>query len=151
MTHVSKLVGALAVATGLAFASMAHAADADKLNLIDELAVWYAAHSDGFDRDASVGAVDAALAPDATIVLTALDITQTKSDYLDSFEGWRDAIEGGIVAHRVDENDGSRAVVTVCYTFESSAVMNRETIVFNPDLQITELVAEQIAENCDSF
>ena len=120
----------------------------DDINIVDELTVWYAAHTDAMARDVATGLVDAALAPDVQITLEAFNIEQNKGEYLDSFDGWQDAIEGGLVAPRVERVDGRVASVVVCYVFEDNAVLNRETFTFNVDMQITSLIAEQLAENC---
>ncbi|MEM9999706.1 MAG: hypothetical protein AAF940_02390 [Pseudomonadota bacterium] len=120
----------------------------DDVNIIDELTVWYAAHTDAMARDVATGLVDAALAPDVRITLEAFDIEQNKSEYLESFDGWQDAIEGGLVAPRVERVDGRVASVLVCYVFEDNVVLNRETVTFNDDMQIAALIAEQLAENC---
>lgn len=120
----------------------------DDINIVDELTVWYAAHTDAMGRDVATGLVDAALAPDVQITLEAFNIEQNKGEYLDSFDGWQDAIEGGLVAPRVERVDGRVASVVVCYVFEDNAVLNRETVTFNDDMQITSLIAEQLAENC---
>lgn len=123
-------------------------ADDDHVNIIDELTVWYAAHTDAMARDDATALVDAALAPDVRIALKAFDIEQNKREYLESFDGWQDAIEGGLVAPRVERVEGRVASVVVCYVFEDNAVLNRETVTFNDDMQITLLIAEQLSEAC---
>ncbi|MEO1748955.1 MAG: hypothetical protein AAFR27_10145 [Pseudomonadota bacterium] len=122
-----------------------------KANIYDELTIWYAAHADGIAFVASNDAVNAALAPMVMIELKSLDIVQNKAEYLDSFEVWREAIEGGLVAHRVDAVEGSIAYVTVCYVFEGNSSLTNETIAFNDDMQITSLVSEELADSCEAF
>ncbi|MEM1375950.1 MAG: hypothetical protein AAGG69_01035 [Pseudomonadota bacterium] len=140
-----------AVVASVFLSPAAFALDVDQLNAVDELTVWYAVHADAIDPSIASAMVDEALAPCAAIELRAFDISQNKTEYLESFGGWRDAIEGGLVSHRIESNDGSNAVVLVCYTFQNNAVLNRETFAFNPDMQITSLVAEEVADNCNEF
>jgi len=122
-----------------------------KINIYDELTVWYAAHADGLASSAAQDAVNAALAPTAMIELKSLALIQNKAEYLESFEGWQEAIEGGLVAHRIDAVEGSAARVTVCYVFEGNSSLTKETIVFNDDLQIASLVALELADSCEAF
>ena len=123
----------------------------EKANIVDELTVWYAAHGDGFQKDAALDAVNAALAPDVNIELKAFDVVQNKSGYLESFDGWRDTVEGGLVAHRVDSIDGLSASTTVCYVFVGNSSLNREMFTFNDDLQIVAFMSEELADNCEAF
>ncbi|MEO1746232.1 MAG: hypothetical protein AAFR13_06850 [Pseudomonadota bacterium] len=143
-----------ACATFLAFTSLAAVlspALGDTVSTNALLSSWYSAHGNAFERDAARSAVAAMLSEDAAIELRDLDLVQTRDEYLESFDGWRDAIEGGAVAFRIDSIDGDTSTVTVCYRFASQPILNAETITLDSDGTIAAIVAEQTADTCDSF
>lgn len=146
---VFRSVSAMVFAGG-AWASSAFASD-QRTNIYGNLTIWYAAHSDSFPVDAARDALNEALAPYVTIDLKTLDIMQVKSEYIESFDSWRDVIEGGIVAHRIDTVKDLTADVRVCYVFEENSSLVKEVFTFSDDMQIESLTSEELARECEAF
>lgn len=93
------------------------------------LDAWYAAL---FAADRQK--LDALLAPDASIVLEDIGITQTKAEFLGSLEEWADAIDGADLSWRLDAGEpsgASAATALVCYRFADNALMTRERFAFS--------------------
>jgi hypothetical protein len=94
--------------------------------------------------------ISALLSPDATIELKDIGVTQTSAEFVSSLDEWADAIKGGSIRHRID-NDGQYTVsATVCYSFATSAMMTKEDFVF-AGKQIISSVQQTIATNCDGY
>jgi hypothetical protein len=97
---------------------------------------------------ADAEALGALLDDDATIVLNDLGVTQTKAEFLDSMDDWRDAIAGGRISHAV--TSGSIAgglAVEVCYRFSSGMQLNREVFTFR-DGRVLSSDQTRIGDNC---
>ena len=106
---------------------------------------WYGA-LEAADREE----IAALLAPDATITLTDLDITQSRDEFVDSMDEWADAIAGGSIRYRVVSADDAGAQVTVCYTFTGNAMMTDERFTVRDGL-IETSVQTTLADHCDGF
>ena len=106
---------------------------------------WYGA-LEAADREE----IAALLAPDATITLTDLGITQSRDEFVDSMDEWSDAIAGGSIRHRVVSADDTGAQATVCYTFTGNEMMTDERFTVR-DGQIETSVQTTLADHCDGF
>jgi hypothetical protein len=94
--------------------------------------------------------IAALLSPDAIIELEDIGVTQTSAEFVASMDEWAEAISGGSIRHRI-ENDGVDTVeVTVCYTFTSNVMMTTESFVF-AGRQIVSSRQKTVATNCDGF
>ena len=94
--------------------------------------------------------ISALLAPEATIELKDIGVTQTTAEFVASLDEWADAIKGGSIRHRIDSDSPDTVSATVCYTFTASSMMTSESFVF-AGRQIVSSVQETIATNCDGF
>jgi hypothetical protein len=94
--------------------------------------------------------IAALLAPEATIELKDIGVTQTRTEYLASLDEWSDAIEGGSIQHRIKSDSPDTVTVSVCYSFTSNKMMTTEDFVF-AGKQIVSSVQETVATNCDGF
>ncbi len=119
--------------------------------------VWAADHHSGLMSrwyDALVAVereeIAALLAPEATVELKDIGVTQTSAEFVASLDEWADAIKGGSIRHKIKADTADAVTVSVCYTFTSSAMMTSEKFVF-ADKQIISSVQETVATNCDGF
>ena len=94
--------------------------------------------------------ISALLAPDATIELKDIGVTQTGAEFVASLDEWADAIKGGSIRHKITGDSAETVSVVVCYSFASSAMMTSENFVF-AGKQIVSSVQETIATNCGGF
>jgi len=111
----------------------------------DILDRWYTllgtANADGLGR---------LLAPRARIKLDDLGLTQTKQEFLDSMEEWRDAIAGGSVRFRVQSTAAGSATALVCYHFKSNDMLTKENFRIVGGL-ITQSDQTKVADDCGTF
>ena len=94
--------------------------------------------------------ISALLAPEATIELKDVGVTQTTAEFMASLDEWADAIKDGSIRHRIESDSADSMSTIVCYTFVESSMMTRESFVF-AGRQIVSSVQETIATNCDGF
>jgi hypothetical protein len=87
----------------------------------------------------------------ATVVLNDLGVTQTKAEFLDSMDDWRDAIVGGAISHRIESGDLTSGVtMLVCYRFAAGEQLNRERFTFN-DGRVIGSEQDKAAADCSGF
>lgn len=106
---------------------------------------WYAELQTGDDA-----AISAMLSDDAVIVLEDIGVEQTKAEFLDSLEEWRDAINGGSIAWKLESAEGNSATALACYRFPDSEMEVRETFTFSGD-QIARSVQTEAGQACEGF
>lgn len=70
------------------------------------------------------------IAGDAVFVLEDIGIEQSRDEFLESLPEWRDAIAGGSIRWRLEEDGTDSATVVVCYRFAEGAVETREVFTF---------------------
>ena len=87
------------------------------------------------------------LAEGAEIVLQDLDITQTRDEFLNSMDEWKDAIEGGALRHKILSDNDNRFVVEVCYDFAENDILMKETFSM-ADGKIAKQVQSQLGDSC---
>ena len=136
---MARLSHAFAVVLLLTCAS--HAEDAH-LRLIER---WYAALGSA-DR----AVFDELLADDAKIILEDLDTVQTKAEFLDSLDEWKNAMRGASLRHRIDSAENGTITVYACYQFPNNAAYMREIFSFR-DAKIIESAQGSIGEACEGF
>jgi len=90
------------------------------------------------------------LAPKARIKLEDIGTTQTKREFLDSMEEWREAIDGGTIRYHIEATAAGTATALVCYQFKSNDLMTKEVFRIANGL-ITQSVQSTVAENCQDF
>ena len=140
---VSPLIlGAIMFFSGTGYlAQMAMA----QVTMPEPLTQWYEAL-----RKSDAPALESLLGEDATIELSDLGIVQTKSEFLDSLDEWKEANDGAIILTKAEAVADTTATVDVCYSFPSNEMLIRE--VFTMDgAKITGSIQEQISETCDGF
>ncbi len=111
----------------------------------EPLVEWYQAL-----RSSDAPTLDRLLSVDATIDLTDLGISQTKTEFLDSLDEWKEANDGATILTRIEEMDSNSAIVDVCYRFASNEMLIRETFTLSRQ-QISGSVQAQISDNCEGF
>lgn len=94
--------------------------------------------------------IAALLAPNATVELKDIGVTQSGTEFVASLDEWADAIEGGSIRHKITADAPDTVVVTVCYRFTDNAMMTSESFVF-AGRQIVSSIQETVATNCDGF
>lgn len=109
------------------------------------VARWYAAL-----EKADGEALAALLAPEATVTLHDLDIVQDRAEFLASMEEWADAIAGGSIRYRIEQDDERTAAVLVCYRFTGSEALVRETFGFRDGL-VSGNTQAAVADDCSGF
>jgi len=90
------------------------------------------------------------LSPKARIKLEDIGTTQTKREFLESMEEWREAIDGGSIRYRIEATSAGTATALVCYQFKSNDLMTKEVFRIASGL-ITQSVQTTVAENCRDF
>ena len=106
---------------------------------------WYAALA---KADRSV--FDELLADDARIILEDLDTVQTKAEFLDSLDEWKNAMRGTSLRHRVGSTERGTITVFACYQFPNNAAYMREIFSFRGG-RIIENAQSSIGEACEGF
>ena len=90
------------------------------------------------------------LAPKARITLEDIGTTQTKREFIDSMEEWREAIDGGSIHYRIEATAAGTATALVCYRFASNELLTREVFRIASGL-ITRSVQTKEADSCQSL
>jgi len=106
---------------------------------------WYAALANA-DR----AVFDELLADDAKIILEDLDTVQTKAEFLDSLDEWKNAMRGTALRHRIDRTENGTITVFACYQFPNNAAYMREVFSFRGG-RIIENAQSSIGEACEGF
>lgn len=109
------------------------------------VARWYAAL-----EKADGEALGVLLAPEATVTLHDLDIVQDRTEFLASMDEWADAIAGGGIRYRIEQNDERTAAVLACYRFTGSEALVRETFGFRDGL-VSGNTQSAVADDCSGF
>jgi hypothetical protein len=137
---MSVIRAAALVACLLATAAPSFADDAD-----DTITRWYAmltaANEDGLAK---------ALADDAVIRLTDINVVRSKTEFLGTLGEWRIAIAGGGIRHKVEKTEGEVTTVLACYDFAENDILMRETFTIADGL-IKENTQTRVAEDCDAY
>lgn len=108
--------------------------------LIDQ---WYDAL-----RNGDKAAIETLLMPSAVIELRDLGISQTGSEFVDSFDEWLDVNEGAEILVRPAA--GITGAYEVCYRFAANEVLMRESFSLSGE-RISGSVQEEIATGCGTF
>ena len=111
----------------------------------ETLKSWYAMLQSGSDMR-----IAALLTENAVIVLEDIGVEQSKDEFVESLDEWKDAIKGGSVEWRMEKQSGDSATTLVCYRFAEAPMTVREVFSFSGDL-ISRSVQTQVADNCDGF
>ncbi|MCB1419697.1 MAG: hypothetical protein KDJ74_12175 [Notoacmeibacter sp.] len=111
----------------------------------ETLKSWYAMLQAGSDMR-----IAALLADNAVIVLEDIGVEQSKDEFVESLDEWKDAIKGGSVEWKMEKQSGDSATALVCYRFAEAPMTVREVFSFSGDL-ISRSVQTQVADNCDGF
>jgi hypothetical protein len=137
---MSAIRAAAFIACLLATAGSCLAADAE-----ETITRWYAmltaANEDGLAK---------ALADDAVIRLTDINVVRSKTEFLGTLGEWRIAIAGGGIRHKVEKTEGDVTTVVACYDFAENDILMRETFRIADGL-IHENTQARIAEDCDTY
>lgn len=132
------------------FQAISAAADAhsDRLDQVAVVQSFYDALADLEQGEAAL----ATLLPDAaTVELRDLGITQTAAEFVESMDGFREALEGGSIVHRVEPASEANVVsVLVCYRFASNTVASHERFEFS-DNRIMLVVQESSGDDCSEL
>ncbi|MGE0282507.1 MAG: nuclear transport factor 2 family protein [Rhizobiaceae bacterium] len=137
MSCGSQVLKALLMACVVMLPTMAHASLET-----DILERWYALLG-----KADATGLDGLLAPRAKIKLNDLGTTQTKAEFLESMDAWREAIDGGAIRFRIDATAAGRATALVCYRFKSNDLLTREVFLMTRGL-ITQSEQSKVGDNC---
>ena len=115
--------------------------------LADEAVVerWYTALVT-VDEDA----LSDLLAEDAEMKLLDLGVVQSKPEFLASLDEWREAANGLVVRHRVEDVKDNVTTVLACYDFPANHVLMRETFAISGE-RIAKNVQMRLAENCEAY
>jgi hypothetical protein len=132
MTKTRPLLCASVIA--LAFSLSA----AQAQTMPEPVSAWYVAL-----KKADAAGFAALLSDKAVIDLKQLGVTQTKAEFIESLDAWKDAVAGAEISVSA-EADGSFAV---CYKFPSNERLNREQFEI-VDGKVTRQTQEMIAETC---
>jgi hypothetical protein len=116
-----------AAATALFLLTLAPAFAADGVNAVIDR--WYAALV-----DADPARLGALLADDATIELDDIGVTQTKAEFLDSMDEWKEAVSGAETRYNIVGAEGATTTVLACYDFPDNDLTMRETFRIENDL-----------------
>jgi hypothetical protein len=137
---MSAIRAAAFIACLLATAGSCLAADAE-----ETITRWYAmltaANEDGLAK---------ALADDAVIRLTDINVVRSKTEFLGTLGEWRIAIAGGGIRHKVEKTEGDVTTVVACYDFAENDILMRETFRIADGL-IHENTQARAAEDCDTY
>lgn len=137
---MSAIRAAALAACLLATAAPSFAASAD-----DTITRWYAmltaANEDGLAK---------ALADDAMIRLTDINVVRNKTEFLGTLGEWRIAIAGGGIRHKVEQTEGEVTTVLACYDFAENDILMRERFRIADGL-IKENTQTRVAEDCDAY
>jgi ketosteroid isomerase-like protein len=106
---------------------------------------WYSALATA-DR----AVFDDLLADDAKVILEDIDTIQTKDEFLDSLNEWKNAVRGATVRHRIASTEDGTVTVFVCYQFPNSMTYTREIFSFR-DGKIIESAQSSVGEACEGF
>ncbi|MFC5585988.1 DUF4440 domain-containing protein [Nitratireductor kimnyeongensis] len=91
------------------------------------------------------------LSDDARIILNDIGIEQTKEEFLDSMDTWKETTGSGTdIRYRVDNKSDNETIVTVCYDFPNNSVLTQERFLIG-EAGIEESNQSQIAESCADF
>ena len=137
---MSAIRAAALIACLLATVAPSFASSAD-----DTITRWYAmltaANEDGLAK---------ALADDAKIRLTDINVVRSKTEFLGTLGEWRIAIAGGGIRHKVEKTEGDVTTVLACYDFAENDILMRETFRIDDGL-IHENTQTRVAEDCDAY
>ena len=111
----------------------------------DILERWYALLG-----TANASGLGSLLAPRARIKLDDLGVTQTKAEFLESMDEWREAISGGTIRYHVQTTSAGAATAVVCYQFKENELLTREVFRIVNGL-ITASEQSKVAESCKTF
>lgn len=142
MTGAARITGSALVAGMLLMAAFGATAQDDVRNIALAKA-WYDAL-----QAADAEALGAMLAPQAEIVLPDLDLSQTRAEFIESLDEWKDAIEGGTIRHRIDRNAATAIALTVCYAFQSGEFLAAELLELDAEGRIARSTQTGIGEAC---
>jgi hypothetical protein len=98
-------------------------------------------------------ALAALLADEAEIRLDDLGIVQSRAEFLESLDEWKESTDGASFDWKLDPDASvseSEATALVCYRFPSNEIMTRESFTI-ADGRITGSVQTTAADNCDGF
>ncbi len=90
------------------------------------------------------------MAEETMVELRDLGIVQTRDEFLDSLDEWKDATKGAILLIQLVSTSPGKDVLEVCYRFENNEQLNRETYLHSNG-KITSVVQELIAKECRGF
>ncbi|MDF1608256.1 nuclear transport factor 2 family protein [Hoeflea sp. YIM 152468] len=93
------------------------------------------------------------LADDAVITLEDLDVTQTKTEFIESLDEWEEVAKDANLAWQLEEGTGADATkssVLVCYQFPDNEMMIREVFTF-ADGKIARSVQTTVSDSCENF
>ncbi|ATU90246.1 nuclear transport factor 2 family protein [Phyllobacterium zundukense] len=93
---------------------------------------------------------DGLLADDAKIILEDIDAIQTKEEFLDSLDEWKNAVRSATVRHRIASAETDTITVFVCYQFPSNTTYTREIFNFRSG-KIIESAQSSVGEACEGF
>lgn len=146
LNGVRMFVGAVLL---IASSSIAIASDTAKsVSIINQ---WYAAISASQSPDEMASNLEPLLDQQLRIVLSDLDITQNRADFVGSLDNWADAIKDGFLAHRIDSDAmAGKVTAIVCYGFGDNAMLSREVFTL-ANGKITESVQTKIGDDCADF
>lgn len=158
MLHRRSIATLMAV--GIGWASLAVVALAsneqattgpNSTGAVDTINQWYQGLAPGKPAEQMAAQLEPLLAENAQIAIIDLDVTQTRAEFLQGLAEWHDAIDGGMIQHRVEPgHTADQVTVTACFRFTGNALMSRETFTLAQG-HIISASFETIADSCDTF
>jgi hypothetical protein len=106
---------------------------------------WYAAL-----EKADGATFEALIADGAVITLNDLETDQSKREFIESMDEWRDAMQGASILHKFESVTEDSASVLVCYTFPDNETLGRETFRVEKG-RIKESVQTTIDDSCEEY
>lgn len=140
---IAAKLASLALIAGLLGASTMVSVSKDTLPTI--INSWYDAL-----KTADAKKFENLLSDDATIELKFLEITQTKQEFIDSLDEWKNANKDAVILTKLISSTAASTVVETCYRFPSNEIYGRETFTITSD-KITSSVQEEISKLCPKF
>lgn len=131
-------MGRIAIAIIMLIA-LVSSANANDRSLVDQ---WYNALK-ASDRSA----FEKILSEGAEIILKQLDVSQTKTEFIEALDNWENVAAGLELTYEAQNIDATGASAEVCYRFPASAFTNLEIFTFEGN-RITQQEQQRLQDGC---
>jgi len=133
----------LGIAVGLVVIATPTSATAEPL--VKPVSQWYEALK---DNDAEM--ISMIVNEEAMIELRDLDITQSRTEFIDALDQWQELNGEAEILTRQASANADEVVAEVCYRFTSSEAYYRETFSLAGN-RISGSVQEKLSDTCENF